>query len=574
MDVRMPDLDGLVGPGEGARDAARAAGRRSCPGTARSRRSGAPSSSARSTTSRSRSPRRRSSSSRSATRSRCGACARRTRALRREAGPLEMVGSGPAMKRLFDVIRRAAPSEGRVLVTGENGTGKELVARALHEHSRRKAGPFVKLNCAAVPAELIESELFGHERGAFTGAVAARRGKLRAGRRRHALPRRGGRHAARDAGEAAARPAGGRVRARRRPADAPLRRARRRGDEQGPRRRGEGGPLPRGPLLPARGRADPRAAAARAAARTCRSSRRGSSPRRASGTAAARCGSSREALLALQAHDWPGNVRELRNLVERLAILCDGPEIAAGRRGRGPPGRAPPARGPLPRRRLLPRPRRGGGARDHPRRARRTPGQRVRHRARRSSSSGATSTRRCGPSGSSGGAESREGPGCPGQARTSVERVPRDTPPGISRRPARFQVARAPAPSPADPMPTRETSALPDEARGRYRSPPPRAPDSRPRPAASCAAWRSPAWPPGSPAAAVGFAWTRELPAFDGLKDYAPLVTTRVYGADGSEVFQLRARAAHRRARSSRSRWCSGRRCSRPRTPTSTSTRA
>src|SRR5512138_3532156 len=101
-------------------------------------------------------------------------------ALRREAGagPLEMVGSGPAMRRLFDVIRRAAPSEGRVLVTGENGTGKELVARALHAGSRRKDGPFVKLNCAAVPSELIESELFGHERGAFTGAVAARRGKF------------------------------------------------------------------------------------------------------------------------------------------------------------------------------------------------------------------------------------------------------------------------------------------------------------------------------------------------------------------------------------------------------------
>jgi len=93
-------------------------------------------------------------------------------------GQYQMVGKGPAMERLYELVRRAAPSEGRVLITGENGTGKELVARALHQNSRRKHGPFVKLNCAAVPHELIESELFGHERGAFTGALSARRGKF------------------------------------------------------------------------------------------------------------------------------------------------------------------------------------------------------------------------------------------------------------------------------------------------------------------------------------------------------------------------------------------------------------
>ncbi len=99
--------------------------------------------------------------------------------LRREAGrDGEMVGGGAAMRRLRDLVARAAPSEGRVLVTGENGTGKELIARAIHQGSRRAGGPFVKLNCAAVPAELIESELFGHERGAFTGAHAARKGKF------------------------------------------------------------------------------------------------------------------------------------------------------------------------------------------------------------------------------------------------------------------------------------------------------------------------------------------------------------------------------------------------------------
>ncbi|MBL9037666.1 MAG: sigma-54-dependent Fis family transcriptional regulator [Archangium sp.] len=98
--------------------------------------------------------------------------------LRAEAGRFDMVGASSAMKQIYAVIQRAAPSEGRVLITGENGTGKELVARAIHQHSKRKAGPFIKLNCAAVPHELIESEIFGHEKGAFTGALTARRGKF------------------------------------------------------------------------------------------------------------------------------------------------------------------------------------------------------------------------------------------------------------------------------------------------------------------------------------------------------------------------------------------------------------
>ena len=87
-----------------------------------------------------------------------------------------MVTRDPRMRALFDTIRLAAPSGVNILVQGENGTGKELVAAALHALSHRAAGPFVKVNCAAIPAGLLESELFGHERGAFTGAVADHKG--------------------------------------------------------------------------------------------------------------------------------------------------------------------------------------------------------------------------------------------------------------------------------------------------------------------------------------------------------------------------------------------------------------
>jgi two-component system nitrogen regulation response regulator NtrX len=95
-----------------------------------------------------------------------------------EDGSLGIIGESPAIERMRDQIRRIAPSSGRVLVTGENGAGKELVAGALHALSKRSAGPFVKLNCAAIPKDLLESELFGHERGAFTGAVQTKKGRL------------------------------------------------------------------------------------------------------------------------------------------------------------------------------------------------------------------------------------------------------------------------------------------------------------------------------------------------------------------------------------------------------------
>ena len=89
-----------------------------------------------------------------------------------------MIGDSPAMAHLREQVALAAPSNGRVLILGANGTGKELVARLIHQSSRRKHEPFVEVNCAAIPEELIESELFGHARGAFTGAVADKPGRF------------------------------------------------------------------------------------------------------------------------------------------------------------------------------------------------------------------------------------------------------------------------------------------------------------------------------------------------------------------------------------------------------------
>jgi two-component system nitrogen regulation response regulator NtrX len=95
---------------------------------------------------------------------------------RHELQKYEMIGGAAAMRKLFHEIEKVAPTKAGVLITGESGTGKELISRAIHRLSPRADGPFIKVNCAAIPRELIESELFGHERGAFTGAQARKRG--------------------------------------------------------------------------------------------------------------------------------------------------------------------------------------------------------------------------------------------------------------------------------------------------------------------------------------------------------------------------------------------------------------
>ena len=101
-----------------------------------------------------------------------------TKSLKKKVYGQEMVGESPAIKEIKDMIEKVAPTDARVLVMGANGTGKELVARNLHQKSNRSAMPYVEVNCAAIPSELIESELFGHEKGSFTSAIKQHKGKF------------------------------------------------------------------------------------------------------------------------------------------------------------------------------------------------------------------------------------------------------------------------------------------------------------------------------------------------------------------------------------------------------------
>ena len=149
----------------------------------------------------------------------------------------QMIGDSAALKQVMAAVGRAAPTNATVLIQGESGVGKELVARTIHRNSLRSRERFVQVNCAAIPEELIESELFGHEKGSFTGATEKQVGKFEQADRGHDLPRRGRRHERQDAGQGPARAAGGRGRAARIGADDQGRRAGDRRDQQEPRGR-------------------------------------------------------------------------------------------------------------------------------------------------------------------------------------------------------------------------------------------------------------------------------------------------------------------------------------------------
>ncbi len=173
-----------------------------------------------------------------------------------------IIGKGSRMQEIFRSIERIGKVSSTVLLTGESGTGKELIARAIHFSSIRRDKKFVSINCGALPESLLESELFGHERGRLHGRGAREARPLPGGRRRDALPGRDLGDDAHDAGQAAAGDPGEADPEGRRQRRDLGRRPHHRGDQQGPDRPGRGGQIPRGPLLPHQRHPDPAASAA------------------------------------------------------------------------------------------------------------------------------------------------------------------------------------------------------------------------------------------------------------------------------------------------------------------------
>ena len=250
------------------------------------------------------------------------------RELRQKVGKHEIVHAGPAMQRVMAQVDRVASSEARVCILGETGTGKELIARALHDRSQRRGGPFVTLNCAAVPGELIESELFGHEKGSFTGAAARHIGKFEQAHRGTLFLDEIGdmplvmqakllrvleeRQVERVGGDRAIAVDVRVVVATHRNLDALVKAGAFRQDLY---HRIYVFPLVLPPLRERAG--DIPALVAHFAAQVA--AQNGWKPQRFA----------EDAIAELERYPWPGNVRELRNVVERLMLLADGPVDAA-----------------------------------------------------------------------------------------------------------------------------------------------------------------------------------------------------------------------------------------------------
>ncbi len=234
----------------------------------------------------------------------------------------DLVIADPASVELVTLASRVAPSDTTVLISGESGTGKEVLARLLHRLSPRADGPFVALNCAAIPENMLEALLFGHEKGAFTGAARRPARQVRAGPGRHAAPRRDHRDGHRPAGQAAARPAGEGSRTHR--GRAPIRldvrviattnRDLREQVAAGRFREDLYYRLSVFPLTtpPLRDRPADIVPLARYFLQKAAGGNR-PAPVLAD-----------DALVALNSHRWPGNVRELQNTLQRAVILCSG----------------------------------------------------------------------------------------------------------------------------------------------------------------------------------------------------------------------------------------------------------
>jgi DNA-binding NtrC family response regulator len=247
-----------------------------------------------------------------------------TRRKLRETGVLgSLVGASKKMQEVFTLIERIAPSTSPVLITGESGTGKELAARCLHDLSSRRQKPFVAVNCAAIPETLIESEIFGHEKGAFTGAIERRAGCFELAEEGTLL-----------LDEIGEMPAATQAKLLRVLEDRKLRRLGSKAEtpidvrvhrrhQQGPAAGGAERPAARRSLLSPQRLQHPDAAAARAQAADIpaivakmiddmnqKHQLQGHRHRQ------------RDLLARLVAHDWPGNVRELRNAIERAVVLC------------------------------------------------------------------------------------------------------------------------------------------------------------------------------------------------------------------------------------------------------------